>query len=121
MTVWGSDFLTNNDSGDAAQNTLATTSASVRDQRERHPMPMFEVRPARAAGSRNASRLRHTNFRGTTTASGWLRGAQSEAATNQSGMLSCFFQGFSRVLLRSMFSARQRRLRVADGVITSSM
>ena len=36
------------------------------------------------------------------------------------GMLSCFFQGFSSFLLRSMASARDRRLRVACGMITSS-
>ena len=36
------------------------------------------------------------------------------------GMLSCFFQGFSSFLLRSMARARERRLRVACGMITSS-
>src|SRR5690606_37831521 len=32
-----------------------------------------------------------------------------------SGILSCFFQGFSTVLLRSMLSARQMRRRVLRG------
>lgn len=38
-----------------------------------------------------------------------------------SGMLSCFFQGFSSFLLRSMLSTRDRRRRVECGMITSSM
>ena len=38
-----------------------------------------------------------------------------------SGILSCFFQGFSTVLLRSMLKARQMRRRVVLGRITSSM
>jgi len=38
-----------------------------------------------------------------------------------SGMLSCFFQGFSTVLLRSMLSERHSRRRVWRGRITSSM
>lgn len=37
------------------------------------------------------------------------------------GMLSCFFQGFSSVLLRSRRSARLIRRRVECGMITSSM
>ena len=38
-----------------------------------------------------------------------------------SGMLSCFFQGFSSFLLRSMASTRDRRRRVECGMITSSI
>ena len=38
-----------------------------------------------------------------------------------SGMLSCFFQGFSSCLLRSICSARAMRLRVPCGMITSSI
>ena len=38
-----------------------------------------------------------------------------------SGILSCFFQGFSSFLWRSSASARAIRLRVACGVITSSI
>ena len=38
-----------------------------------------------------------------------------------SGMLSCFFQGFSMRLLRSICSALATRLRVACGRITSSI
>ena len=37
-----------------------------------------------------------------------------------SGMLSCFFQGFARSLLRSSRSARATRRRVECGMITSS-
>lgn len=39
----------------------------------------------------------------------------------QSGMLSCFFQGCSISLVRSMPSARAMRLRVEWGMITSSI
>jgi len=38
-----------------------------------------------------------------------------------SGILSCFFHGFSTRLLRSMLSARQTRRRVVRGRITSSI
>ena len=38
-----------------------------------------------------------------------------------SGMLSCFFHGFSTRLLRSMLSARHTRRRVVRGRITSSI
>src|SRR5262245_64074042 len=44
-----------------------------------------------------------------------------QTAARQRGILSCFFQGFSTVLLRSMLSARQMRRRVERGRITSSM
>src|SRR5688500_2858657 len=45
----------------------------------------------------------------------------NETVTAHSGILSCFFQGFSSFLLRSMLSARDIRLRVECGMITSSM
>jgi hypothetical protein len=37
------------------------------------------------------------------------------------GMLSCFFQGFSTCLLRSICNAHAMRLRVKSGMITSSI
>src|SRR5208282_972635 len=45
----------------------------------------------------------------------------SEQGLDHSGMLSCFFQGFSSRLVRSMASARHSRLRVECGMMTSSM
>jgi DNA-binding transcriptional MerR regulator len=44
-----------------------------------------------------------------------------DARASHSGMLSCFFQGFSSFLLRSIASTRESRLRVACGMITSSI
>ncbi len=41
--------------------------------------------------------------------------------SRHSGILSCFFQGFSSFLFRSMASARESRRRVACGRITSSI
>ena len=43
---------------------------------------------------------------------GPCRSEAKARAAAQSGMLSCFFQGFSTVFLRSMLSARQIRRRV---------
>ena len=37
------------------------------------------------------------------------------------GMLSCFFHGFSSVLLRSIAKPRAMRRRVVDGMMTSSI
>ena len=45
----------------------------------------------------------------------------SMGSSTYNGMLSCFFQGFSRRLLRSIWSARATRLRVPCGRITSSI
>src|SRR5208282_5561862 len=45
----------------------------------------------------------------------------AEQGLNHSGMLSCFFHGFSSRLVRSMASARHNRLRVECGMMTSSM
>ena len=44
----------------------------------------------------------------------------SMGSSTYNGMLSCFFQGFSSFLWRSMLSARATRLRVECGMITSS-
>src|SRR5258708_40305271 len=49
------------------------------------------------------------------------RAGIGHGARAQSGMLSCFFHGFSRRFSRSMASARQRRRLVSWGVMTSSM
>ena len=51
---------------------------------------------------------------------GWPRAVIARPAAH-SGMLSCFFQGFSSFLLRSIASTRDRRRRVECGMITSSI
>jgi predicted nuclease of predicted toxin-antitoxin system len=45
---------------------------------------------------------------------------QVNSRSPHNGILSCFFHGFSSFLLRNMASARDKRLRVACGMITSS-
>ena len=51
---------------------------------------------------------------------GFVR-ASAPPSLPHSGILSCFFQGFSSFLFRSMASARESRRRVACGRITSSI
>src|SRR5262245_52167893 len=46
---------------------------------------------------------------------------QNGRASAHSGMLSCFFHGFSSFLFFSVFSARAMRRRVECGMITSSI
>ncbi len=48
------------------------------------------------------------------------RVARSPLTHPHSGILSCFFQGFSSFLFFSVPSARMMRLRVSRGMITSS-
>ena len=47
--------------------------------------------------------------------------AFAETPSPHNGMLSCFFQGVSTSLVRSMASARATRRRVECGMITSSI
>ncbi len=51
----------------------------------------------------------------------WIASAGALSRRNYSGMLSCFFQGRSTSLARSMASARAIRRRVECGMITSSI
>ena len=87
------------------------------------PLYVFKLVPE---GYQTQANVRFGSQADTAHSAQWAKRACHAATalptrSHYSGMLSCFFQGFSTCLLRSICSARAMRLRVECGMITSSM
>ncbi len=88
-------------------------------RRRRHQGPRDGTGQGLGAGDRSKKRDHRLDLQSLPPAGRTAR-ALARCRTH-SGMLSCFFHGFSTRLLRSICSARATRLRVPRGRITSSI